>query len=567
MDKRSVAATTALMAMLLAGGPRTVLGQQPVTPAAPAGQAQLPDAPQLGTPIGASPGKSGGEGGGSAAIDAAVPEATKANPLFRSNVGQPAGPPSGDDPRSRCLRIAYADLTQLPDAPTQIVDAAVRPGAGGAPEVCVVNGFVAPQVAFRIWLPTAAWNAKFMQTGCGGRCGDILTTACEYQFTRGYACLANDLGHRGTTYDNVWAIGNIPGEIDFGFRATHVASIAGKAITALFYGRPPSYSYFVGASTGGRQALVEAQRFPRDFNGVLSGEPAMVGVPGGISGDADAQAGARILYANGHAVLTADEIRMLHAAVMARCDADDGLKDGIIGDPRSCAFQPTDLLCASAKTASCLTQSQVDVLRRVYDAGPLKGSELAWIGAFVAADGSAGRYISRTEKGYSYPYSWVFNDTTNPDIRPFKAAGGKLMLYVGWADEVVLPRGPVDYYETVERLVGSRSQTQDFFRFFAIPGQSHIPGNVGAESVDYVEALEAWVEHGHPPDRLVGHKLKRITTMMGPMYLAKDLQPANYLYSRPIYPYPVQARYKGRGDPDDADSFGPYDPVKKRWLK
>ena len=513
-----------------------------------------------------APGRSGGEGGGSAAVDASVKEATKEDPIFRSNVGQPAPPPTGDDPASRCYKIAYADLTTIKDAPTQIVDVSIRPATATAPETCVVNGFVAPQVGFRMWLPMTKWNGNFMQTGCGGRCGDILTTSCEYLHTRGYACMANDLGHKGTTYDNVWAIDDIPSEIDFGFRATHVAAIVGKVLTEKYYGKPHKYSYFVGASTGGRQALVAVQRFPEDYDGVIAGEPGM-GPPGGLRGNGNAVGGGRMLYADDKPLVTPDEILMLHAAVMARCDQDDGLKDKIILDPRSCAFEPKDLQCKGEKAPGCLDKAQVEALTRLYATGPMKGSEIAWIGAFISADGGPGRYINRSSLGYSYPYSWVFNDNTNPDIRAFKAAGGKFILYVGWNDEVVLPRGPVDYYETVERLMGGRTQTQDFFRFFVIPGQSHIPGNVGAESLDYVMAMENWVEHGKAPDVLMGRKLKRITQMMGPMYLPKDLQPSNWLYSRPLYPYPIQAKYKGSGDPDAAESFGPWDPVKKAWVK
>ena len=502
--------------------------------------AQAPAVPAAGAapvPLTAAPGRSGGEGGTSGPVSVTIRPATRDNPVLETIVGQPRGAPTGDDPVSRCFRIAWGDFSTLKDAPTQIVDTSIRPASAGSPGVCVVNGFIAPQVGFRMWLPLDAWNGKYMQTGCGGRCGDLLADQCEIQVRRGYACLSNDLGHKGTTYDNIWAIGDVEAEIDFGFRATHVASLAGKTILEKFYGRKHRHSYFIGASTGGRQALVAVQRFPLDYDGVIGGI-APVTLPGIIRGSEKGAvaSGGRVLFQDGKAVLSPDEIRMLHKAVVARCDGEDGLADRIITDPRGCGFDPKELLCKAGKTPDCLDAGQVAVVADLYASGISRGSELAWIGAFVAADGTQGRYIQRNSNEYAYPYSWVFNDSSNPDIRGFRNAGGKFILYQGWSDEVVNPLGPVGYYESVERLIGSREETQGFFRFFAIPGQSHIPGNVGAESIDYLLALEAWVEQGKAPDVLIGRKLKSITRMLGPIVLEQDLQPANFLYSRPHYP-------------------------------
>ena len=521
--------------------------------------------PPPAAPLSASPGRSGGEGGTSGPTNVTIRAATKDNPYLGTIVGQPRAMPTGNDPATRCIQIAYSDFTTIKDAPTQIVDAAVRPTKGDEPAMCVINGFIAPQVAFRLWMPLTTWNGKYMQNGCGGRCGDFLPDQCEIQSKRGYACLANDLGHKGTTYDNVWAIDNIAGEIDFGFRATHVATLAGKVITEKYYSQKPKYSYFIGASTGGRQALVIVQRFPLDFDGVIAGV-AGVPVPGQPPGMRGIGVGS-LLYANGKAVLSPEDIRMVHQAVVARCDAEDGLKDGIITDSRGCPFQPKELLCTGDKAPTCLTKIQVEALDAVYETGTQRGSELGWIGAYVAADGSAGRYIPKNSLGYSYPYSWVFNDTSNPDIRAFKNAGRKFIMYAGWADEVVNPLGSSSYYDTVERVIGNRKDTQDFFRLFMIPGEAHIPGGVGAESINYLYALEDWVEKGKAPDRLIGRKLKTIKQMLGPIVLESDMRPDNYLYSRPHYPYPIQSRYKGKGDPDDAANFGPWDPSSKKWVK
>jgi len=526
----------------------------------PAAQAQQP-APLLS----AAPGKSGGEGGTSGPVNVTIRAATKENPYLGTIVGQPHAMPTGDDPASRCIQLAYADLSTIKDAPTQMVDAKIQPAKGKDPAICVINAFIAPQIAFRMWLPLTTWNGKYMQNGCGGRCGDFLPDQCEIQTLRGYACLAHDLGHKGTTYDNVWAIGNIPAEIDFGFRATHVAALAGKVITERFYGKKPKYAYFIGASTGGRQAMVITQRFPLDFDGVIGGV-AGGSVPGTVPGARGFGLGS-LLFVNGKATLSPDDIRLAHAAVVARCDAADGLKDNIITDPTGCPFQPKELLCKGDKTASCLTQAQVTVLDAVYATGFQRGSELGWIGAYVAADSSAGRYIPRTTDGYFYPYSWVFNDSNNPDLRPFKKAGGKFIMYAGWADEVINPVGSYSYYETVERVIGNRKDTQDFFRLFMIPGEAHIPGGVGAESINYLYALEDWVEKGKAPDVLIGRKLKTIKRMLGPIILEEDMRADNYLYSRPQYPYPIQGRYTGKGDPDDAASFAAWDPASQQWVK
>jgi len=523
--------------------------------------AQQPSAPAT-----ASPGKSGGEGGGFGR-DVTLEAATKANPYLRTIVGQPSGPPKGDDPQSKCLRMAWGDYTDIAGAPTSITEVSAKVGGDGKTMICQVDGYVNPQVGFRILMPLTTWNGKYMQNGCGGACGGPIYIVCEVQVLRGYACLAADLGHRGTTYDSVWGIEDPMAQIDSQWRATHVATLAGKAITTRYYGTTPKYSYYQGASTGGRQGNTIVQRFPEDFDGVVAGEGGPNRNPQPLR-DGNVITGGRALSgADGVPLLSPADIRMVHAAVMAMCDATDGLKDGIITDPRACAFKPADLLCKGEKTVACLTPVQITALEHVYDEGrgPQLGSEIGWIGAYVAADGTAGRY-ARAKPAVAPTSSYTGGQgVPNPDISAFAAHGGKFILYQGWADEVVDPIGPTQFYEKVEKLFG-RKQTQNFFRLFMVPGQSHIPGGAGAESIDYIGALEDWVERGKAPDMLVGHKLKWITQMMGPQYLDKDLQAANYLYSRPVYPYPIQAHYKG-GDPDQANSFGPWDPATGKMTK
>lgn len=466
------------------------------------------------------------------------------------------GAPAGDASLA-CAALKDQDFSLLKDAPSLLVSTKPQAATAEMPALCLVNGRIAPTIGFRMWLPMGTWNGKFAQTGCGGRCGDILDDGCQIVVARGYACLAADMGHKGTFYDDLWAIDNVQGDIDFGFRSTHVANIAGKAVTAAFYGKKPRFSYYFGASTGGRQGLVSAQRFPEDFDGIIAGEPAM-GTPGTLRPETGPALRDSVAALNPHGkpLLTPAEVGMVHDAAVARCDMDDNARDGFISDPRRCGFKPAQLLCTGEKTATCLDPAQVKALTRVYANGAMPGSEKGWIGAYIGPDGTPGRYLWGMKNPYKYPYAWIFHDATNPDLRPFKVRGGKLILYQGWADEATYPGNPPAYYETVERLIGGRAQTQDFFRLFMIPGENHIPQvGGGAETVDYLSYLEGWVERGEAPDVLLAQRMKTLARFAGPVTYAAYLTPDNVAFSRPVYPYPVQARYSGKGDVNDAANW------------
>ena len=487
-----------------------------------------------------------------------------AQPVLASAPVPPAPTPPGNgtppgDPAKACAALKDTDFSLTRDAPSLIVSAVARPATAELPAHCLVNGRIAPTIGYRMWLPLGTWNGKYAQAGCGGRCGDILDDGCQIVLARGYACLAADLGHKGTFYDDLWAIDNVPGEIDFGFRATHVSNLTGRAVTEAFYGVKPRYAYYFGASTGGRQGLVEAQRFPGDFDGIVAGEPAM-----GVPGAANPETGPALrdsvsaLNPGGKPIVSPDEVLAIHAAALARCDMDDNAADGFISNPRACAFKPADMACKGDKRSDCLTAEQVAAVARVYANGAMPGSEKGWIGAYVGPDGAPGRYLWRLKNPYKYPYAWIFNDATNPDLRAFKARGGKLILYQGWADEATYPGNPPAYYETVERLMGGRAATQDFFRLFMIPGQNHIPQvGGGAETVDYLSYLEAWVEQGRAPDLVLAQKLRTFARFAGPVTYSEYLKPENIEFSRPAYPYPVQARYSGKGAVTDVANWGP----------
>lgn len=490
--------------------------------------------------------------------------AVAASPLPPTPGPLGTGAPAGD-PAKACAALKTTDFSTVKDAPSLVVSAVAKPADQDSPALCLVNGQIAPTIGYRMWLPLATWNGKYAQGGCGGRCGDILNDGCQVVVMRGYACLAADMGHKGTFYDDLWAIDNVLGDVDFGFRSTHVANLIGKAVTEAFYGRKPRYSYYFGASTGGRQGLVSAQRFPQDFDGIIAGEPAMgrPGVPQPEVGPALYDS-VSALHENGKPIISQGDVMLLYNTAIGLCDMDDNLKDGIISDPRRCAFKPAQLLCKADKTDSCLTQKQVSALERVYANGAMPGSEKAWMGAYVGPDGTSGRYAFKLKNTYKYPYAWLFNDATNPDLRAFKALGGKMILYQGWADEATYPIHPVLYYETVEKLMGSRAETQDFFRLFMVPGESHIPTNGGAETVDYLSYLEAWVERGEAPDVLLAQKMKQLARFAGPVTYPEFLKPDNVEFSRPLYPYPVQVRYSGKGDPADAGNWKAYSPKQTK---
>ena len=500
------------------------------------------------------------------------------------------------DASARCSALARADFLQVQDAPTQITEAKSFTPAGDTPGYCEVTGYVTPAVGFLIRLPLTNWNGKFMEVGCGGTCGFLWTQQCDRPLRKGYACLASDMGHKGTLGGNdaLWADNNLQAEVDFGYRATHVAALAGKAISERYYRQAPTKSYFMGCSTGGREGMVEAQRFPWDFDGIIAGAPAV----NWIFNNLQALWATRVMHdGQGKAVLSAAALQVIHRAALARCDEDDGVKDGIIGNPRACRFDPSVLLCKRGEGSDCLTKSQVEAAKQLY-AGPATssgkmlysgqevGSELNWIDAYVGDDNHPADTSSTLERfrwmllnpapGASWnPKDFDFDRdykrlglmepiyaAINPDLRKFKAAGAKLLVYEGWADPEVLPGGIVDYYETAEKTMGGRATTQDFFRLFMVPGMNHCTLGAGAFAADYLSALEAWVEHDQAPDRLIASHVQ-VEDIDPNDYdafnrrLAFPLDPKTIAFSRPVYPYPLRAKYLGHGNPNDAGSFGP----------
>ena len=503
---------------------------------------------------------------------------------------------------AQCKALAGADFASIADAPARITEAQLVEttkqligdlGDPSLPQVaaiavkhigairpyCRVRGYVTSSVGFELLLPMENWNGKFLHVGCGDWCGTTAQVGLQCGRHPGYACIGSDMGHKGNT--GAWFRTNPQAVTDFAYRATHVATLAGKAITERFYSSRPRKAYFVGCSTGGYQGMVEAQRFPADFDGIVAGAPDM--------DESDLAVRSIWIKQNffdrhGRPVLNPEEIRLLHQAALARCDLDDGVKDGIIGDPVHCRFDPAELLCKPGDARHCLDARQVKAVRNIYGApvnskgvvlstrGVFPGSELNWAEMFADSWGddyfretalltTPGRQWTYLDFDFDRDYArsgvgTVFSDT-DPDLRRFKAAGGKLISYQGGNDAVEIPGAIFAYYDAVEKTVGGRAATQDFFRLFAVPGMNHCTGGDGPFLVDYLSYLEAWVEQGRAPDAMTALHVSGLVKNESYFLNARPDPGMPIAFSRPLYPYPLFARYTGHGDPNNAASFEP----------
>lgn len=503
---------------------------------------------------------------------------------------------------ARCQAIHRIDVSRVIDAPSVIDEAKPVEGTNDAPAYCQISGYVAPTFGFLIRLPRDHWNGKLVEIGCGGLCGSTDHIGkCDDPLSRGYACVVSDGGHHSRSSDANWAYNNVSAIIDYLVGASHVTALIAKTIVEDYYREAPKKSYFMGCSAGGEQAMMEAQRFPWDFDGIVAGQPTSETLD-----DMSLLWGNRILMGKGREpILNYADLQILHAAVVAKCDINDGIRDGLIGDPRTCDFDPSTLLCSSTKKTACLTSKQIEVARNLYagpttsrgksisQSGAMRGSELTWLQVYGgSAEEALGTYHFAGEPFRYYTFqpspgpSWKPEDfdfdrdykrmgmaeglisAINPDLRQFKAAGAKLLAYAGWSDALGLPMSAVDYYETAEKTMGGQAQTQDFFRLFMIPGMNHCTLGEGAFAVDYLSYLDAWVEKGQKPDKLIGSHVRLDGLDLKTSGASADIQrrlrfPLDreaVQFTRPIYPYPTLTQFSGHGDPNDAANFTAVDP-------
>ena len=424
-----------------------------------------------------------------------------------------------------------------------------------------------------------------LASGNLGHSGVPIYPSLNDALTRGFAALGDDLGHQSNAFVMDWAVGHPERIQDWGHRGTHFSAVAGKAIVAAYYGNAPKYSYFTGCSHGGGSALAEAQRYPGDYDGVIAGAFGSDWTGVSAAYVFEAQAALNDPASN----LPAPKLKLLNSAVIAACDAQDGVKDGIINNPRQCHFDPGVLQCKAGDAADCLTAAQTTAVRKLY-AGPRNsagrqiypglepGSEFLWgflvagPETFLGADFF--KYAVYDGKDFDWHKMNLDSDVdtanrklaadinnTNPDLSKFAAHGGKLILYSGWADALIQPGNAINYYDSVVKA--QPNTAEKFARLYLAPGMGHCAGGPGPNAFgstrylnagqpnppvldpdhDLISAAVAWVEHGQAPGAIIATKFV-------------DDDPAKGIaMQRPLCPYPAVATYTGKGDTNDATNF------------
>lgn len=433
-----------------------------------------------------------------------------------------------------CSALAQKNFsTVLSDATVKITSATTVAATTTSLESCKIGGVISPQIKFEIQLPTKQWNGNYFEGGCGGLCGMLMESAdCQSAFNTGDTIAYSDLGHEGNDISG-WGLNETQRQ-DFAYLGNHYLAVLSKALIQTYYGRSTSYSYFDGCSDGGREAMMEAQRYPTDFNGIIAGAPAMYF--SFLNSFAHAWDAHVDLDSSGKEILTSNTITVLHNAVIAACDKLDGTADGLIDDPFACKFDPTTIECTATKTTNCLTVQQAEVAKKIYQ-GPVDengeqlypgggypyGSELGWAGMATMGESVADpaiEYLSQpgsttksSTTSLTLPYtSAEFNsllkaaaeyDATNADLSAFRNHGGRLILWHGLADPSIPSLGTVDYYQALVKQMGGLSATQQFARLFLFPGVFHCGNGYGPYHFDLVSAITNWVEHGTAPTQII----------------------------------------------------------------
>jgi Tannase and feruloyl esterase len=444
------------------------------------------------------------------------------------------------------------------------------------------------EIKIEVWMPVSGWNGKFRGQGNGGFAGEMDYRALGLAVLQGYASAATDTGHAAGGTDATWALNHPEKIIDFAYRGIHQMTTVGKETVKAFYGDSPKHSYFANCSNGGRQALMEAQRYPQDYDGILAGAPAnyWTHLLAGALWNAQATTADPASY------IPSSKIPAIAQAVLAACDAKDGVTDGILNDPRQCHFDPQTMICKGAESDSCLTPPQITALKKLYEgAQDSSGHEIfpGFVPGGEQGNGGWALWITGSAPGksllfaFDYGYfadmlydrpDWDYktanvNDAvaasdkkflsvlnaTETDMKGFQARGGKLILYHGWSDAAISPLNTINYYESVVRKMGQQD-ADAFLRLYMVPGMQHCAGGPGTDvfgengvsTADdpqhnmYI-ALERWVETGTPPSSIIASKIQG----QGPA--------AKVVMTRPLCAYPEIAKYKGSGDTNDEANF------------
>ncbi|MFI6279808.1 tannase/feruloyl esterase family alpha/beta hydrolase [Streptomyces sp. NPDC050988] len=468
-----------------------------------------------------------------------------------------ASPPSAEPARS------CASLTELTFPDGTRVTSAERTAT--TPAICQVRLLVPESVNIAVSLPVDGWNGRFQGVGGGGYAGVL--TPPDAAAKAGYAAASTDTGHAGSPASGAWAWSPTGMKqdliTDFAHRSIHEATVKGKAVTEAYYGRAAAYSYWNGCSTGGRQGLMEAQRYPGDYDGILSAAPA-------INWDRfiPAELWPQIVMRESSHVVAPCTFEAVDKAVVAACDGEDGVTDGIV-DPRTCRFDPSKLIGEETACGTAITAEDAAVVKKIWQGPRRQDGSFLWYGptpgtTFTGLAGS-------TPAGEPAPFPitadwfrwWLAKDadfdwrtvttatfadyfdqsraeyhdvlgTDDPDLGAFRSGGGKLILWHGWADQLIFPQGTVDYFQRLTAEMGGPHRTERFARLFMAPGVAHCAGGPGAAPIDPLAALVTWVEDGHAPKTLPGR---------------------NGVITRPLCRWPAVARYRGHGSTDDAANF------------
>jgi feruloyl esterase len=473
--------------------------------------------------------------------------------------------------KTSCETLAHTALPGTTILSAQFVPAAQEtlgdeggPRSVPVPDLCRVEGRIGAYIRFAVWMPPAdKWNGKFAMFGGGGLAGFISYASMAGAAERGYATASTDTGHDRSDY--TWL--KDPERVrDYADRAIHQTALMAKDVISAFYGEGATKSLFCGCSNGGRQGMIEAQRYPDDFDGIISGAPAF-----DYSGLLLTQIWYRHAAYPGApgtpSLLSTAILKIVKDAVIAKCDGSDLVTDGVIEDPTQCKFDPAVVMCSASAADNCLTPVQVAAVREVYSGVPdLKpgkpriagfefGGETGW--AFNTENPELHPYVQAIFDSVIYHvahWDWrslkfpadvkvvdstfgtMFN-ADNPDLRRFQAHGGKLIIYQGWDDNLVPPTRPISYFEDVGRAM--KADPRSFFRLFMVPGMGHCAGGAGTDTFDKISMLDDWVTHKLAPERVI----------------ASHMEKGAVVRTRPLCVYPKVARWSGHGSTDDAANF------------
>jgi feruloyl esterase len=448
-----------------------------------------------------------------------------------------------------------------------------------AKSVCVVNVALRPvegsDINAAVWLPIEAdWNGSFVASGNGGFSGSaLMPQLMAYRaLASGYAGAGTDSGHEGAAEDASWALNNPVAIEDWAHRANHVTSEAAKQLMEVFYGRRPERSYFTGCSNGGREALMQAVRYPNDYDGIISGAPA-TGFTEVMSSFAW---NTRVARTPG-GELSPNDLALLNRAVLERCDALDGVRDGVVEHPPSCSFDPAELRCNARNRGACLTDAQIATVNAIRQGPRTSSGQQIWPGFELSGEPGWNDWITGESTGqrrmsesffrhmvHSNP-EWTLEqfdldrdyaranagvgamiDADNPDLTAFFRSGGRLLMYIGWLDPAISPQSTIDHFEAIQARAGASHA--DDMRLFVAPGMNHCGGGPGPNSFDTLGALDRWVTTGAAPDHLVGEKHSNdIAAFLG--------RSDSIVRTRPVCAWPRRAVYRGTGSTDEAASF------------